>query len=106
MLFAQVALAAAACDWPGLAPARAFAAQAGEASCHEGPARSANLCLAHCLSGDQTVDIPQVTLPARVAAVLVVDAIGPSRACDAFTRRPPDRPGAPPPRILFQSFLI
>ena len=107
LLFAQAALAMAGCDWLRAAPALAIAESANRPPCHEAPAVNANLCLAHCLSDDQSTDTPQVVVPVRVdcAPIMVV----------AIDRRvvPRCRPAvraaaafAPPPRILFQSFLI
>lgn len=107
LLFAQAALAIAACDWSRVAPAMALAAKAGEPSCHEEPARNANLCLAHCLSFDQTPDTPQLQLPAISVTPALVVAMPDERTIGVVDRRYRlPRPAAPPPRILFQSFLI
>lgn len=107
LLFAQAALAVAACDWLRVAPALAITANADEPSCHEAPTRNPNLCLAHCLGNDQSADTPQVIVPEWNKAVLVavVDAErAPAREALLIYTLP--RPGAPPPRILFQTFLI
>ena len=107
LLFAQAAVAAAACDWLRVAPAQALIAKANQPSCHEEPAGNANLCLAHCLSADQSADTPQVAIPACPHLTpLVVREIEstPSRKPALHFTLP--RPGAPPPRILFHSFLI
>lgn len=107
VLFAQAALAAAACDWSRVAPAQAFAAKLGEPSCHEEPAQNANLCLAHCLSADQSSDTPQIAAPIWTQAFLMVMVDvkrAPSR--EAILHYALSRPGAPPIRILFQTFLI
>lgn len=107
MLFAQAALAVAACDWLRAAPSQALAPKASEPSCHEEPARNANLCLAHCLGADQSPDTPQISVSALHAApVLVVARIDVGAAPAARMRHALPRPAAPPPRILFQSFLI
>ncbi len=106
LLLAQAALAIAACDWLRVAPAKALAEKSNEPSCHEQPARNANLCLAHCLSADQSADTPQFAIPAwSQASLLVVLGIerSPRRLTTHFTL---PRPGAPPPRILFQTFQI
>src|SRR5688572_29701145 len=106
-LFAQAALAVAACDWVRVAPAQALAAKAAEPSCNEVPASNANLCLAHCLGSDQSADTPQVALPAwSQASFLVIAGIESVRTPQAVLRYTLPRPGAPPPRILFQTFLI
>ena len=108
MLFAQAALvlAAAACDMPDRTPARAFAPQ-DSMPCHEEPTPNANLCLAHCLSADQSADTPQVVVHAwsetAMLGVVVAD-VSNSRAAQIRHKLP--RPAAPPPRILFQTFLI
>lgn len=107
LLFAQAVLAMAACDWLRVAPAQAIMAKAGEASCHDEPAQNANLCLTHCLGADQSTDTPQVAIPVWSQAFLlvIVDVErAPSRA--AILHYTLQRPGAPPPRILYHSFLI
>ncbi|MEK6242974.1 MAG: hypothetical protein AABM33_00610 [Pseudomonadota bacterium] len=106
-LFAQAALAAAACDWLRVAPAQALMAKAGEPSCHEEPARNANLCLAHCLGADQSTDTPQVAIPVWSQAFLLVAVdIESAPARQAILHYTLPHPGAPPPRILYHSFLI
>ena len=110
VLFGQGALAAAQCDWTQRSPSQAVAG--GEAPpCHE-PARqqrNANLCLTDCQSGMQSLDKPTVTVHAMPAGpVLIVELIVPAadfspHASFLFEIHPP---GAPPPRILFHSFLI
>lgn len=107
LLFAQAALAVAACDWSRAAPAMALAATADVPTCHEAPARNPNLCLAHCLSFDQSPDKPQLqvlALPAAPVLVVARPLASASEAIESRFRLP--RPAAPPPRILFQSFLI
>lgn len=107
MLFAQAALAAAACDWLRVAPAQAIMAKAGEPSCHEEPAQNTNLCLSHCLGSDQSADTPQVAIPAwNQASFLVIVDLERAPVLKAVLHYTPPHPGAPPPRILFQSFLI
>ncbi len=107
MLFAQAAIAAAACDWARVAPAQAIMAKAGEPSCHEEPAKNANLCLAHCLGNDQSADTPQVAIPAwNQASFLVIVDLERAPVLKSVLHYTPPHPGAPPPRILFQSFLI
>jgi len=107
LLFAQAALSMAGCDWQQAAPARAIAAKSIEPPCHEEPASNANLCLAHCLSADQSADTPQVAVPAWMDAAPLLIAVSerwsPRAAIIAFVL---PRPAAPPPRILFQSFQI
>ena len=107
MLFAQAALAAAACDWLRVAPAQAIAAKPSEPTCHDEPAQNANLCLSHCLGSDQSADTPQVAIPAwSQASFLVIADLERAPVLKAVLRYTPPHPGAPPPRILFQSFLI
>lgn len=107
LLFAQAALAVAACDWSRVAPAMALATKASEPTCHEEPARNANLCLAHCLSFDQSPETPQLQLPAISAAPALIVAMPDERSIGSVDRRYRlPRPAAPPPRILFQSFQI
>jgi len=107
VLFAQAALATAACDWLQAAPAHAIAANSIEQSCHEEPTNNANLCLAHCLSTDQSADTPQVVIPVWIDyAPITVAAIDRRNTHAADVKYVLPRPSAPPPRILFQSFLI
>ena len=107
LLFAQAALAVAACDWLRVAPAQAIMAKAGEPSCHEEPAQSANLCLSHCLGNDQSADTPQVAVPAwNQASFLAMVAFESATLPQGSRHYALTRPGAPPPRILYHSFLI
>ncbi len=107
MLFAQAALAVAACDWLRVSPAQAIMAKTGEPSCHEEPAQSANLCLSHCLGNDQSADTPQVAVPTwNQSSVLVVTDFELAPAPGTALRYTLPYPGAPPPRILYHSFLI
>jgi len=107
LLFTQGALAMAGCDWLRAAPALAIAASSSQPPCHEEPAVNANLCLAHCLSADQSADTPQVVVPVWVdhapITVVVIDRRIP-RVVDVQFVLP--WPSVPPPRILFQTFLI
>ena len=107
LLFTQGALAMAGCDWSRAAPALTIAASSSQPPCHEAPAVNANLCLAHCLSADQSADTPQVVLPTWVEftpiTVVAIDRRI-TRAVDVQFVLP--WPSAPPARILFQTFLI
>jgi hypothetical protein len=109
MLFAQAAFALAACDLISRTPMHAFApagAEARDPNCHETGA-GANLCLTHCQTENQSLDKPQVKVPA-LALQPVTGARAPQEPLNetvAFARHPVAW-AAPPPRILFQSFLI
>ena len=105
MLFLQVAVAFAPCEVPDRSAAVARAvAMAAMPDCHE--ADGANLCLAHCTSEDQTIlkvqlELPQLAVPAATR-ILVIHQ-------DPVTAEKPLRylaAAGPPPRILFQSFLL
>ena len=110
MLFAQAALALAACNVDG-APSRGAAiamsaAAAGEAPCHEAVPANDALCTAHCQASDLAIDKHQVKVPVlavrtlpSVAAALPVPP-GAARPAPAFTA------AAPPARILFKTLLI
>ncbi len=110
MLFAQAALALAACESVRRAPAAAIALaeqQAADANCHEQPG-NANLCLAHCLGEDQSLDRSLLKVPPLSGAPGFVVPAPPVSPHDA---RAPHHFGippaaAPPPRVLFQTFLI
>ena len=110
MLFAQAALALAACRFDGGAPARILASGMPEATaqpCHE-PAEITNLCLAHCRGDKQTLDKPQVKVPTLLIqqAALAIHVWPQLRLIGLSGRPAPVPTVAPPPRILFQSFLI
>src|SRR5258705_12322995 len=106
LLFAQAAVAGAACEMPDRAPAKAVTHDPAM-PCHEDPAPNTNLCLAHCLSGDQSADTPQVGMPAwNGAVVLTVEIFDRCSIRSTSLLRYFPHPAAPPPRILFQSFLI
>ena len=109
MLFAQAALALASCDLGRSAASPMHAAAAHEAQaapCHE-PVDSANLCIAHCRNNDQSLDKPQVKAPVLPLAPALPGhfAHAPCYERVAWTRMAA-LPAGPPPRILFQSFLI
>jgi hypothetical protein len=107
LLFAQAALALAGCDWLRAAPALAISASSSQPPCHEAPAANVNLCLAHCLSADQSAVTPQVVVPVWIDSPPIMVAViyrWTGRAENLRFVLP--RPSAPPPRILFQSFLI
>lgn len=112
MLFAQVAIALAACESFLRTPALAVASAESHAEkpCHQegGASGNANLCLAHCLAGDQSIDKPGVSVPplatAFVLALRPIDRLLPETV---VRRRLAVHPAAgPPPRILFRSLLI
>ena len=106
ILFLQAAVAFAPCELPGRSAAMAAAvAMAGMPDCPE--AGTAGFGLAHCASEapamvNASFELPDIALPAAAPV--------PAPRATAFM--PADRavalvavPG-PPPRILFQSFLL
>lgn len=110
MLFTQAALVLAACEsaWraPALVIALAERAIDGK-NCHE-QGVNVNLCLAHCLGDDQSIDKPLVKVPALPAApVFFMPALflSPDAARTPQRRAVPHAAG-PPLRIVFQSLLI
>jgi len=111
MLFAQAALALAACDWGARDAARAVmvAAGSGDAPCHEAGKASpdSGLCLTHCLGERQSLDKPSAALPAlATAAVLTLHRLAPESRHALRTADQPATAAGPPLRILFQSFQI
>lgn len=107
-LFTQAALVFAGCESAPRAPAPALAEHRidGE-TCHE-QGTNVNLCLAHCLGEDQSLDKPSVKVPAFSAApVFSMPAllVSPLQARPLRRLAVPHAAG-PPPRILFQSLLI
>jgi hypothetical protein len=107
MAFAQAALALASCDFGpgGGMPMHAGASEEAAAPCHP-PAEAENLCAAHCRNNDQARDKPQVKVPVAAAVESVAQLPFVPRARPTVTQRPAPLPAGPPPRILFQSFLI
>lgn len=110
MLFTQAALVDAACESAWRAPALVIALAEhridGE-NCHQ-QGINVNLCLAHCLGEDQSLDKPFAKVPALSAApVLSMPvALVSLHGARAPRRSPVPHAGAPPPRILFQSLRI
>jgi len=108
LLFAQAALAGAAGAALQRSPARAFAAPESML-CHQAPqdSRNANLCLADCLSFDQSSDTPQLpALAAEPAPVLIVPLDDRTVVRVAAIRFRLPHPPSPPPRILFRVLRI
>jgi hypothetical protein len=106
LFFAQASIAAAACGMMDRSPAMAFDDEVAM-PCHETAPQNRNLCLADCLSADQSASTPHVVVPAWCGtAPLVVVEFGYTSKQVATSRRMVPRAAAPPPRILFQSFLI
>lgn len=110
MLFAQAALALAACNWSHREPARAVAAMEEMACCAEGEEEgalpgNANLCLAHCTSDAQLVDTYPIMPIVAPVAFLVTLPMPPDER--VIMRRVAVRGIASPPRIiLFQNLRI
>lgn len=109
LLFAQGALALAACDWARRVPAQAIAPGAilADGERCEMQARSINLCVAHCLAEDQSSDKPSLSLP-TIADVpfLVAHRVTPRPAHAARAAEPLRRAAGPPIHIRFQSLLL
>lgn len=104
MLFLQAAAALAVCE-----PARPGAGMAAmQASampdCHEADEPQA-LCHAHCQGEDQAVGKVQPDLPGVAPAASSIRNFEPFAEAPAPTALPRAFAG-PPPRILFQSFLL
>lgn len=109
LLFSQAAVALAACDWLRRAPAHAIAQAeqpAAEARCHE-QGRNLNLCVAHCLGEDQSLDKPAVSVPGFDAAPVLslpLIALAPRHVARDAEFVPVA--AGPPPRIRFQTFRL
>jgi hypothetical protein len=93
------------CELPGRAPATAISA--GNPPCHESGGE-ANLCLAHCLAPDQSLDKPDVTVHPLVALpVLAVRGAADFNYASLAPRRlGVPQAAAPPARILFRTLRI
>jgi hypothetical protein len=110
LLFTQAALVLAACEsaWRAPALAIALADSVGHGgNCHEQEI-NVNLCLAHCLSEDQSLDKPLLKVPApSVAPVFFMPVVlVPQQQARTPQRLAVPHAAGPPLRILFQSLLI
>ena len=105
LLFAQAVVAFADCQMPARSPASAIAAD--NPPCHESSGET-NVCVAHCLAADQSLDKPQTSVPQPAAApVLVLQPVSDlqrARGPALWHFAPP--PAGPPPRILFRILRI
>ncbi len=114
MLFAQAAFALSVCAADEMLPSGLHmvhgktVSEAGSSPCHDAAPADGALCAAHCQASDQTLDKHQVSVPVAVLQpVLVVQMRLPGGPRLAPAQRDASLSGgAPPPRILFQSFLI
>ena len=93
LLFVQAAIAVAA--WERSAPS----------PCHE-QMPATNYCFQHCSNNDLTLDVPRIKLPAIRAASVPFSIVTPAPYPQVAPARIAVLPAGPPPRILFQSFLI
>lgn len=109
-LFAQTALAIAACDLGERSAAQAIASAgaAGSEPCHQPEdVSTASLCVAHCVTQSQSLEKPfwQVPTAAPVpAASLLIAPARPWLHIAAADLGPP--PAGPSRRILYRTFLI
>ena len=110
-LFAQAALAIAACQLGERSAAQAIlnaSAPAGE-PCHQGDSDSAAaLCVAHCVTQTQSLEKPLWKLPAPAAAPLQIEFFAPTlpAVISLPARQLPAALAGPPRRILFRTLLI
>ena len=110
ILFTQAALLFAACETASRAPVLVIAlAERGidGENCHD-EGINLNLCLAHCLGDDQSLDKPLVKLPVFPSAPIfsVPLTLVAFHDMGALRSRAVPPVAGPPPRILFRSFLI
>jgi hypothetical protein len=103
MLYTQAALALAPCEEVERSAARAIAESAQ--TCHE-PEQSPNLCVSECLAGDQNQYTPAIPVFAPPAAPVLIAAAAFPQPLPEHVLAIPLRATHPPPRILFQTFLI
>ena len=102
MLFLQAAIAFAPCDLPG--HQAGMAAMQGMPDC-DTPLDSAALCLATTHNEDQAPGKTQAGVPDLAAPAAGVRAGQPAAPPPVRAERIIPT-GSPPPRILFQSFLL
>jgi hypothetical protein len=113
MLYAQAAIAMAACDLGQREPARAVMAMEDMVCCAEheapeSPPANANLCLAHCTSDSQRVDAcnPTVAMAPPIAFLTIAPAPHEGRTVQSRIRSAAYGVAAPPLIILFQNLRI
>lgn len=111
MLFAQAALALAACNLDSGAPSRGMAlamkaVAEPQAPCHEQAPATDTLCVAHCEASDQTLDKYQAKVPVLPVHLLPTVAARVVPPVTVFLPTAPVPAASPPARILFQSLLI
>jgi hypothetical protein len=110
MLFAQAALAIAACQLeakPSRGAALAASAEAAaQPSCHDRAPASDALCVAHCQASDPSMDkaqAPVVVLPVAGLPFISFRNFPQSAVHPSPGKLPP---ASPPARILFRTLLI
>jgi hypothetical protein len=103
MLYAQAAFAMTPCEADEHSAARAIAESAQ--TCHE-PEQNPNLCVSQCLAGDQNQYTPEIPLLAPPPVPVLIAAVAAPPRLSELSFATPLRATHPPPRILFQSFLI
>lgn len=105
LLFAQALVAFADCQMPVRSAAAAIASD--DPPCHDSGGE-VNLCVAHCLAADQSLDKPQASITEPAAApVLVLQPVSGVQYFHPPVPRHFVPPGAaPPPRILFRTLRI
>jgi hypothetical protein len=108
LLFLQAAIAVVACERPARAAAMALAmTQRAAHADHHGAQGNPDLCLARCGSQDQTrgkahFNLPDLALhPGLVIRLALEEASQPREDSPTLLTAI-----EPPPRILFQSFLL
>jgi len=113
MLYAQAAIAMAACEWGQREPARAVIAMEDMVCCAEheapdSPSANANLCLAHCTSDSQRVDTysPTVAIVAPAPVLTAAPVSQEGRVLLSRIRSAAYGFAAPPLSILFQNFRV
>ena len=110
-LFAQAALAIAACELGERSAAQALLNASASASepCHQQDSDSTTaLCVAHCVTQTQSLEKPFWKLPAAAAALLHIEFFAPAvpAATSLPARHFPASLAGPPRRILFRTLLI
>lgn len=110
MLFAQGALALAACDVSGT-PSRGAALAmsidgARQQPCHEAPPAVEPLCLAHCQASDPSLDKAQAPIVVLPVVALPSSPLRGVAYSSVHWNAETLPPAAPPARILYRTLLI
>lgn len=107
VLFAQLAIAAYACE-PSKHQSAVAVEQAAMQDCEERDSNTTNLCREHCKAGNQAAEMPSFAVPppgVRFGVIPDLDRVSPAAVLNVL-KSLIQSAAQPPPQILFQVFRI